>query len=446
MIKSFEQKTGKKIIWQVGGGIRTEEDVERVIKQYGAQKIILGGAAIDRETENRYLSRLVKKYGAEKFIIDIAIGASNTEPSKKVLKKNGWKDDVELPFEDALKLLKNIGIKETIVTSKERDGMGQGPDLVLASYVQKYGFSVTASGGVSSVENCVNAFKAGLDNVVVGKALLDGKITLAEIQNSLNNSRSAKSTLLKRIIPCLDINNGRIVKGTNFIDLADAGNPILVAKKYNDEGADEIVILDIASSADGRPAFIQLIKDIANVVRVPLTVGGGVQAIEDIREYLAAGADKVSIGSAAIKTPELINQASEEFGSQCIVISVDPKWTENFWQIYIRGGKEPTGVGALDFARDMEKRGAGELLVNSIDRDGTKSGYDIPLLNAISKKVRIPIIASSGAGSMKDFLEVFRKTSIDAALAAGIFHSGEVLLPELKNYLKAEGINVRMVK
>ena len=253
-----------------------------------------------------------------------------------------------------------------------------------------------------------------------------------------------KSTLLKRIIPCLDIKNGRIVKGTNFVDLTDAGDPVLVAKKYSEEGADEIVILDIASSTEDRANFLELIKNVAGVVRVPLTVGGGIKTIEDIRGYLSAGADKVSIGSAAIKDPELINRASEEFGSQCIVVSVDPKWTGNFWQIYIKGGKEPTGIDALDFASEMEKRGAGELLVNSIDKDGTKSGYDISLLNAISKKVRIPIIASSGAGGMGDFLDVFQKTSIDAALAASIFHFREISIPELKNYLRAEGVNVRL--
>ncbi len=255
-----------------------------------------------------------------------------------------------------------------------------------------------------------------------------------------------KSTLLKRIIPCLDIKNGRIVKGTNFIDLADAGDPVLVAKKYSDEGADEIVVLDITSTPEGRLAFVQLIKDIASVVRIPLTVGGGIKTIADIREYLSSGADKVSIGSAAVKNPELINEASKEFGSQCIVVSVDPKWTENFWQIYVRGGKEPTGVDALEFAADMEKRGAGELLVNSIDKDGTKAGYDIPLLGAISKKVRISIIASSGAGRTEDFLEVFKQTSIEAALAASIFHFKEVSIPELKNYLKSKGVAVRITK
>ncbi|MDP9249637.1 MAG: HisA/HisF-related TIM barrel protein [bacterium] len=185
LIRSFEQKTGKKILWQVGGGIRTEEDVERVIGQYGAQKIILGGAVIDREVESGYLSKLVGKYGAEKFIIDIAVGTSNTNPETKVLKKNGWKEDVRLSIEKALELLKKIGISQALVTSKEKDGMGQGPNLTLASYVKDCGFLVTASGGVSSVEDCAKALKCGLDSVVVGKALLDGKFTLTEANDAI---------------------------------------------------------------------------------------------------------------------------------------------------------------------------------------------------------------------------------------------------------------------
>src|SRR3989344_4654423 len=185
LIKSFEQKTGKKILWQVGGGVRTAEDVERVIDQYGAQKVILGGGAIDREIESGYLSKLIEKYGAEKLILDIAVGASSTDPDKKVLKKNGWKEDVGLSIEMALELLKKIRINQVLVTSKEKDGMGQGPNLTLASYVKDCGFLVTASGGVSSVEDCVKAFKCGLDSVVVGKAILDGKFTLTEANNAI---------------------------------------------------------------------------------------------------------------------------------------------------------------------------------------------------------------------------------------------------------------------
>ena len=252
-----------------------------------------------------------------------------------------------------------------------------------------------------------------------------------------------KTTLTKRIIPCLDIKDGRIVKGTNFTDLLDAGDPVAVAKKYCEEGADEIVILDIAASPEGREKFLKLVEDIAAVMTVPLAVGGGIKTVADIRDRLSRGADKVSVGSAAVTNPNLIIDASKEFGAQCIVISVDPKWNGTFWEIYIKGGKEATGINAIDFAVDMELCGAGELLVNSIDRDGTKSGYDIPLLKAIAEKVNIPIIASSGAGSEKDFLDLFKETTIDAGLAASIFHFREVTVPNLKSYLRSNSIGVR---
>ncbi len=252
-----------------------------------------------------------------------------------------------------------------------------------------------------------------------------------------------KNTLTKRIIPCLDIKEGRVVKGTHFVELIDAGDPVAVAKKYSDDGADEIVILDIQATVDNAEPFYKFVEKISSVINVPLTVGGGIRKIEDIRTLLRSGADKVSIGSAAVKNPELVSDAVKEFGSQCIVVSVDPKRTPDGWEIYIKGGREATGITMLDFVKDMETRGVGELLVNSIDRDGTSEGYDIPLLQAVGNAVSIPIIASSGAGKMQDFVEVFTKTKVGSALAARIFHSGIVSIPKLKQYLQENTIQVR---
>lgn len=252
-----------------------------------------------------------------------------------------------------------------------------------------------------------------------------------------------KTTITKRIIPCLDIKEGRVVKGTNFVDLIDAGDPVAVAEKYSKEGADEIIILDIQATVDAVEPFYKLVEKIAAKINVPLTVGGGIRKIEDIRQLLRGGADKVSIGSAAVKNPDLVTEAAKEFGSQCIVISVDPKRNGDRWEIYIKGGREATGIDMVDFIKNMEQRGAGELLVNSIDRDGTTIGYDIPLLSAVSDVVSIPVIASSGAGKKEDFLEVFNKTKVGAALAARIFHSGTLSILELKKYLAENNIPVR---
>ncbi|MBP7898954.1 imidazole glycerol phosphate synthase subunit HisF [Candidatus Gracilibacteria bacterium] len=252
-----------------------------------------------------------------------------------------------------------------------------------------------------------------------------------------------KTTLTKRIIPCLDIKDGRVVKGTNFVSLVDAGDPVVIAERYSQEGADEIIILDIQATVDAVEPFYKLIEKIAAKINIPLTVGGGIKNIEDIRRLLRSGADKVSIGSAAVKNPALVSEASQEFGSQCIVVSVDPKKCSTNWEIYVKGGREATGIDMLTFVKDMEQRGAGELLVNSIDRDGTSIGYDIDLLKAVTAAVHLPVIASSGAGKMEDFVEVFKKTNVGAALAARIFHTGLVEIPKLKEFLAKNNIAVR---
>ncbi len=242
----------------------------------------------------------------------------------------------------------------------------------------------------------------------------------------------------------MDIVGGRVKKGIGFKNLQDAGDPVELAKFYCDSGADELVILDITATVESRKNSYKLVADIAKNINIPLTVGGGIKNMRDIKKLLNAGADKVSIGTEAILNPNFISQAVKQFGSQCIVISVDPKWNESSWKIFIMGGRKNTGVNAIEFAKDMAKRGAGELLVNSLDRDGTKTGYDIPLLKIIAKAVDIPVIASSGAGKMEDFLEVFNKTDVSAVLAAGIFHYQKLSIQTLKKYLLNNKINIRV--
>lgn len=251
--------------------------------------------------------------------------------------------------------------------------------------------------------------------------------------------------LTKRIIPCLDVDKGRVVKGVNFVNLIDAGDPVEVAKEYNKSMADEIVFLDITASHEVRDTIVDVVKKTAEQIFIPLTVGGGIRSIEDIKKILRAGADKVSLNSAAIKRPELIKEGAEMFGNQCIVVAIDAKKNElnQSYNVFINGGRVDTGLDAVEWAKRAEQLGAGEILLTSMDADGTKKGYDITLTKIISKAVNIPVIASGGAGLKEHFKDVFVEGYADAALAASLFHFKELDIKELKNYLSSEGISVR---
>lgn len=252
--------------------------------------------------------------------------------------------------------------------------------------------------------------------------------------------------LTKRIIPCLDVNMGRVVKGINFINLKDVGDPVEIADFYNHEGADEIVFLDITATHEGRKSMVDVIERTADKVFIPLTVGGGIRTVEDIKEILRAGADKVSINSSAIRNPELISQGAKIFGNQCIVVAIDARLREDKsgWNVVINGGRIDTGLDAVEWAKKAESLGAGEILLTSMDADGTKNGYDIPLTKAICDAINIPVIASGGCGKLQDFSEVFEETTADAALVASLFHYKELTVKEVKDYLKDENIEVRL--
>lgn len=253
--------------------------------------------------------------------------------------------------------------------------------------------------------------------------------------------------LAKRIIPCLDVDAGRVVKGIRFIDIRDAGDPVEVARRYDEQGADEITFLDITASSDDRDTMIHVVEAVASQVFIPLTVGGGIRTLEDIRAMLNAGADKISINTAAVKNPEFINQASGQFGSQCIVVAIDAKQTHNTdsgWEVFTHGGRNPAGIDALAWAREMEKRGAGEILLTSMDRDGTRNGFDIELTRAVCEAVNIPVIASGGVGTLQHLAEGVLEGKADAVLAASIFHFGEHTVAEAKSLMKQFGIEVRL--
>ncbi len=252
--------------------------------------------------------------------------------------------------------------------------------------------------------------------------------------------------LSKRIIPCLDVDKGRVVKGVQFVDLIDAGDPVEVAKAYNKSLADEIIFLDITASHEQRGTILDIVRKTAAEVFIPLTVGGGIRTIEDIRNILLAGADKVSINSAAIARPALINEASQRFGSQCIVVAIDAKFNKErkSWDVYSHGGRNNQALDAIEWAIEAEKRGAGEILLTSMDKDGTKSGYDNELIRCVSEAVRIPVIASGGAGTLEHFKDAIIKGKADAVLAASLFHFKEIDIKDLKNYLNDENIPVRL--
>ena len=255
--------------------------------------------------------------------------------------------------------------------------------------------------------------------------------------------------LAKRIIPCLDVNAGRVVKGVNFLELRDAGDPVEIARRYDGEGADELTFLDLTASSDNRDLILPIIEAVASQVFIPLTVGGGVRVVEDVRRLLNAGADKISINSAAVSRPELVGEASAKYGSQCIVVAIDAKRVSADgepprWEVFTHGGRKPTGLDVIEWARNMTRLGAGEILLTSMDRDGTKSGFDLALTRAVSDAVSVPVIASGGVGGLQDLADGITQGHADAVLAASIFHYGQHSIGEAKQFMAGQGISVRM--
>lgn len=251
--------------------------------------------------------------------------------------------------------------------------------------------------------------------------------------------------LTKRIIPCLDVKEGRVVKGVQFVDLKDAGDPVELASFYDEQGADELVFLDISASHEGRKTMVEVVSEVAGTLAIPFTVGGGINTLQDMKKILRAGADKVSLNTAAVKNPELITEGADYFGSQCIVVAIDAKFDKSLgsWRVYTHGGRTATEWEVVDWAQEVTARGAGEVLLTSMDQDGAKGGYDLPLVQKVGEEVSVPVIASGGAGAKEHFYDVFENAQADAALAASIFHYKETSVKEVKSYLREKGVNVR---
>ncbi len=423
---------------QAGGGIRNKHQARGYLDS-GVQRIIVSTSAV---ANPEMIRELIAEYGAGRIVVSV-------DAKDSLVAIKGWQEMTNKTILSFLDELTDLGVTTIIYTDINSDGTLKGPNYQRLGSVLAKSFRVMIAGGIANLEDIRQLNQVGVYGVITGKAIYEKTLNLSEAIQAIPQPQAPKSVIkpakivTKRVIACMDIANGRVVKGINFQNLRDAGDPVELGKLYSDSGIDELVFLDINATVENRPTLYDLVSRIAKNINIPFTVGGGVKTIQDIKQLLNAGADKVSIGSAAVTNPEFINQAAKEFGSQCIVISVDPKRNENSWEIYIKGGREATGMDALEFCCDMEARGAGELLVNSLDRDGTKEGYDLELLPAVGKAVSLPVIASSGAGSMGDFVQALTIGQADAALAASLFHNRYIDIAELKQYLINRGVAIR---
>jgi imidazole glycerol-phosphate synthase subunit HisF len=422
------------LIVQVGGGIRSLADAQRWLN-CGAERIVVGTIAAESPA---LLASLVAAFGAQRIVpaVDIRNG---------VIRTDGWSRASATPLADVFARLEDLGIEEALVTDIARDGALRGPSFALYRELRTLTrVRLIASGGVSTAGDVVSLSRLGnVSGCVIGKALLEQRIRLGELEARL----ATTNTIPERVIPCLDVRDGRVVKGVSFENIRDAGDPAECAMRYEAEGADELVLLDISATdrvaltATDRAASTSLdtVRRVAGSLFIPLTVGGGVRTIDDFRVLLRAGADRVAINTAALRRPELIAECAEEFGVQAVVLSCDAKG--GF--ATVRGGRELTNVDAVEWCLRAEQLGAGEILLTSVDRDGTNSGFDLELLRAVTSRLKIGVIASGGAGELSHFRDAIESGGARAVLAASLFHDRVLTVSDVKRYLAAEGIPIR---
>jgi phosphoribosylformimino-5-aminoimidazole carboxamide ribotide isomerase len=409
---------------QVGGGIRSLDDARRWL-DCGAQKVVIGTVAADSPGT---LRAIVDAVGAGRVIaaVDVRDG---------VVRVAGWERDAQHSLADVLASIRESGIEEVLITDISRDGVMRGPSFEMYRSLPR-NMQIIASGGVSTIGDVVSlARMPNVSGCVIGKALLDRKIDLEEARGRA----MTPNAIPERVIPCLDVRDGRVVKGVNFAGIRDAGDPVECARRYEAEGADELVILDISATDHGRQTALDTVHRVAEALFIPLTVGGGVRTVEDFRAMLRAGADRVAINTAALRNPQLIADCATEFGVQAVVLSCDAK----DGQAMVRSGKESTGVDAAEWCVEAERLGAGEILLTSVNRDGTSSGFDIELLRSVTGRVKISVIASGGAGTLQHFRDAIESGGARAVLAASLFHDHVLTVGDVKRYLDSEGIPVR---
>ncbi len=413
---------------QVGGGIRSLADARAWIEA-GAAKIVIGTVAADSPA---ILREIVDALGPDRVIaaIDVRDG---------IVRVNGWESDARATLAEVLARVEALGIGEALITDINKDGAMRGPSFALYRSLQTK-LRIIASGGVSTLGDVVSLSRIrSVGACVIGRALLDRRMQLAEARARV----ATPNAIPERIIPCLDVRDGRVVKGVNFVDIRDAGDPVECAARYEAEGADELVILDISATDANRTTALETVHRVSESLFIPLTVGGGVRTIEDFRALLRAGADRVAINTAALRNPQLIADCAREFGVQAVVLSCDAKRVNDHFEAMVRSGKESSGVDAVAWCRQAEELGTGEILLTSVDRDGTNAGYDIELLRAVTSVVRISVIASGGAGALEHFRDAIESGGARAVLAASLFHDRRLSIGDVKRYLTGEGIPVR---
>jgi cyclase len=418
------------LVVQVGGGIRSLDDARRWL-DCGAERIVVGTVAADSP---ELLGTLVDTFGAERIVpaVDVRDG---------VIRVAGWQRDATASLESVFARIESLGIAEALVTDISKDGVLRGPSFALYRRLRALTTTrIIASGGVSTASDVVSLARLGnVGACVIGKALLERRIDLSAAAARV----AVPNAIPERVIPCLDVRDGRVVKGVAFTNIRDAGDPVECAKRYEEEGADELVILDISATDRAENTAVETVRRVAEAIFIPLTVGGGVRDVESFRAMLRAGADRVAINTAAIRNPALIAECAREFGVQAVVLSCDANRTGERWLATMRSGKELTALDAIEWCRRAEELGAGEILLTSVDRDGTNAGFDVELLRAATSVLKIGVIASGGAGRLEDFREAIESGGARAVLAASLFHDRVLTVGEVKRYLEAEGIPVR---
>ncbi len=423
------KKWGCKI--QVGGGIRKEKTIKELLGK-GADKVILGTLPIENQN---LLNSLIQKYKNE---ILVALDVLNNNIMIK-----GWQNNTSINLFSILKRLEKIGISHFIITDISRDGTASGPNFNLykeLSILKKEQTEIIASGGIRTSKD-IDKILTYSNGIIIGKALYSNKIARMELCSL--NIKYNPTNLTKRIIPCLDVKDGRVVKGINFKDLRDSGDPVELAKFYDDEGADELIFLDISATLEERQTMLKTLSSIAEAINIPFSVGGGIKSLDEMVQIIKSGAEKVSINTAAVKNPSIINNGAQKLGSQSIIVAIDAKRTDTNWEVYSKSGTEPTGLDVLNWTKEVVRRGAGEILLTSMDKDGTKTGYDLDLIKILSNEVSVPIIASGGAGNFDHFLQAIN-VGAEAVLAASLFHDRIMSIKDLKNYLKKQDIEIRI--